>query len=402
MRILFLASRLPFPPNRGDRLRAFNVIRKLSSDGHEIHLASFISGERERENAVPLKAYCKSLHLVTQTPSASWANCILALTGRVPLQIAYYKSRRMASEIRSVLRSSKIDLIFVHLFRMAGYVADEAQTYKVLDLTDVISREIERSLPHRRGLSRLIYSRELPRIREVERSLSASFDECWVVSDAEGEALTRLNPSAVVQVVPNGVDLEGFRPLNARPSNIVTFVGHLGVPHNVDAVLHFYKEIFPLVLKEMPDCRFCVIGPSAHRSLDRLRRDRRVMMMDFVEDLNGSLNRSSVFVAPLRYCAGLQNKVLEAMAAGVPVVATPCVNEGLRAKEEEEILIASDPWHFASSVVSLLNDAPYRRYVAEKARKFVEARFSWETASRRIAAIGAGRVPGGIGRPSTG
>jgi glycosyltransferase involved in cell wall biosynthesis len=111
-------------------------------------------------------------------------------------------------------------------------------------------------------------------------------------------------------------------------------------------------------------------------------------MTGFVEDLNTSLNRSAVFVAPLRYCAGLQNKVLEAMAAGVPVVASPCVNEGLGAREEEEILLASEPLDFALKVTGLLGDPPMRTYVAENGRKFVEREFSWSTATKRMEIIG--------------
>jgi sugar transferase (PEP-CTERM/EpsH1 system associated) len=358
MKILFLTSRLPFPPDRGDRLRAFNIIRSLYSEGHDIHLVSFISSKRERETAGPLGTYCKTVNLVHRSAFASWLSCASAAPTRVPLQVAYYTCSKMAAAIEELLDTEQIDLVYVHLFRMAGYVPDGRPEYKVVDFTDVISREIDMSMSYRRGINRLLYSAELPRIRAFETSVAKTFNECWVVSCAEAEVLRGLCPSANVHVIPNGVDFERFRPLEMEPGNIVSFVGHLGVPHNVDAVLHFYHEIFPEILRERPDCRFCVIGPSAHRSLRRLRKDKRVLMTGFVEDLNTSLNRSAVFVAPLRYCAGLQNKVLEAMAAGVPVVATPCVNEGLGAREEEEILLASEPLDFALKVTGLLRDPP--------------------------------------------
>jgi glycosyltransferase involved in cell wall biosynthesis len=274
---------------------------------------------------------------------------------------------------------------------MAQFVPDRAPCYKLVDFTDVISREIERSLPYRRGVNRRIYSTELPRIRAYEASLARSFDECWVVSEAEAAALREMSGSSNVRVIPNGVDLERFTPSQTRPSNIVTFVGHLGVPHNVDAVLHFYNDIFRVVRKERPDCRFCVIGPALHPSLNRLKKDKQVLVMGFVEDLNATLNRSAVFVAPLRYCAGLQNKVLEAMAAGVPVVATPCVNEGLGAKDEEEIALAAEPWEFAARVVTLMEDVPLQRFIAANGRKFVERNFTWRLATDRIAEIAAER-----------
>ncbi|MBN1504781.1 MAG: glycosyltransferase [Candidatus Eisenbacteria bacterium] len=391
MRILFLTSRLPFPPDRGDRLRAFNIIKHLSANGHEIHLASFVSGPKEREIAGSLRTYCKSLTLVARSALSSWLSCARRVPGGTPLQAAYYESPGMARAVRDKLAAGDFDLVYVHLFRMAQYVPARTRCYKLIDFTDVISREVERSLPYRRGLNRLVYSAELPRIRAYETSLAGAFDECWVVSQAEADALREMSGSADVRVIPNGVDLERFKPLDVRPSNIVTFVGHLGVPHNVDAVLHFYDDIFRAVRRERPDCRFCVIGPALHPSLKRLKRDRQVIVMGFVEDLNASLNRSSVFVAPLRYCAGLQNKVLEAMAAGVPVVATPCVNEGLGAKDDEEIALASEPWEFAARVVTLMEDAPLQRYISANGRKFVEKNFAWRLATDRIAEIAAER-----------
>jgi len=389
MKILFLASRLPFPPDRGDRLRAFHIIRNLSAAGHEIHLVSFVASQREKGIADSLMPFCKKLLLVKMSPVASWLSCAVAMLGKTPLQTAYYKSAKMTETVDALLHSEQHDLIYVHLFRMAQYVPPGRDEYTLLDLTDVISREIERSLSFRHGFDRLIYAIELPRIERFEASVAQSFKECWVVSEREAEALRERSPKANVRVVPNGVDLERLKPLDNRPGDVVSFLGHLGVPHNVDAVLHFYNVIFPRVLKERPGCKFQVIGPSVHRSLLPLRADSRVLMRGFVDDLNAALNSSSVFVAPLRYCAGLQNKVLEAMAAGVPVVATPCVNEGLGARVDEEILLASEPHDFAEKVIEVLKDTALGSRISANARKFVERRFSWQHAARRMAAIEA-------------
>jgi len=387
MKILFLASRMPFPPDRGDRLRAFNIIRTLRSAGHEIDLATFASSETERRVAEELKPFCNKLVLVELSPLASLLSCGAALLGGRSLQSAHYKSKKMHDAVGALLGSVKFDVVYVHLFRMAQYVPRSGPEYTIVDFTDVISREIERSLPYRRGLNRMIYSIELPRVRSFERSVARSFRECWVVSDSEAGFLREMCPSANVKVVPNGVDLKEFRPQNGEGSNVVSFVGHLGVPHNVDAVLHFYRDIFPLVLEQCPACKFQITGPSAHRSLLPLKNDDRILMTGFVKDLNETLGKSSVFVAPLRYCAGLQNKVLEAMAAGVPVVATPCVNEGLDAKDGEEIFLASEPREFAEKVVSILKDTTFRNRVSASARGFVERRFSWKHVAERMAAI---------------
>jgi sugar transferase (PEP-CTERM/EpsH1 system associated) len=389
MRILCLTSRLPYPPNRGDRLRAFHFIEHLSRE-HELTLISFISNESQREHAASLRPYCEDVQVVLMKRYQSIATVAGNLWRRQPLQALYYRSSAMRRRVDAILAMKTFDAAYVHLFRMAPYVAYHPELYRVVDLTDVISREIRRSLDYRDPISRLIYRFERPRIQRYERWVAETFEETWLISKADWAALAADSPQANIRVVANGIDTEQFHPTgeSSRPNSLV-FVGHMGVPHNVDAARYLVQDILPLVRREIPDANLRLVGANPVLNVQRLARAPGVTVTGFVPDLNAALNRSAVFVAPLRFAAGVQNKVLEAMAAARPVVTTSLVNEGLRADPGRHLLIADDPGTTARQIITLLRDQQLRREIGQAALAFVEQKYTWEHAVERMRVIEA-------------
>lgn len=391
MNILFLCSRFPYPPDRGDRLRLFNIMKELSFSNHRLFLISFIARKEELNYIDHMKGYCEEIMVEHLPPHKSEMKAALGLFSEWPLQVAYYQSKNMKKRIDTFLNQKPVDLIYVHLFRMASYVQQRENPYRLVDLTDVISSEIERSLEYRAGLNKWIYSLELARIREYERRISAEFDECWVISQNDADILKKLSPRSSIAVIPNGVDMSFFRPLdNNTKKKIVIFVGHLRVAHNVDAVLYFYHNIFPLVTREHPETKFYVVGADPHSKIKRLSEDPRVVVTGYVPNLNDYLNMARVFVAPLRFSTGIQNKILEAMAAGLPVVCSSLANEGLKATVGEEIMVADDPSDFANLVSELVGCPEKAEFLATKGRAFVQKNTSWKLAVDRIGEIEKG------------
>jgi glycosyltransferase involved in cell wall biosynthesis len=277
---------------------------------------------------------------------------------------------------------------YIHLFRMAPYLADHRALYRIVDLTDVISQEIADSLPYRGPISRSIYGIERPRIESYERWVAETFEETWLISEADQRILAADCPTANIRVVPNGVDLERFHPAGqpAEPNSLI-FVGHLRVFHNVDAANYLAQEVLPLVREQIPTCTLRLVGANPGPEVRKLAHDPAVAVTGFVPDLNDVLNRSAVFVAPLRFAAGVQNKVLEAMAAGRPVVTTSLINKGLGARPGRHLLVADDTEAMVQQVVTLLGDRLLRAQVGQAGRQFVEERYSWFHAVRRIRAI---------------
>lgn len=387
MRLLFLTPRLPFPPDRGDRSRVYHFLQNLSRD-HELTLVSFVAHPTERDHLASLHAFCQDIHVLEMSPPRSALTVATNLWRRVPLQALYYRLPAMQRQVDQIIAAGEFQAAYVHLFRMAPYVAQHPDLYRIVDLTDVISREIGLSLPYRGALWRLIYRFEKPRIERYERWVAGAFEETWLISPADRQALLRHCPSANLQVVPIGVDSDHLYPTGqpSQPDHLI-FVGHMRVPHNVDAVNHLVRDILPLVHQEIPTCTLDIVGADPGPQVQRLAGQPAVTVTGFVPDLNASLNRAAVFVAPMRFAAGVQTKVLEAMAAGRPVVTTSLVNRGLAAQPGRDLVVSDDPASMAHQIITLLRDPELRRQMGQAARQFVLDNYRWSYVVERMRAI---------------
>ena len=388
MRILCLTPRLPYPPDRGDRLRAFNVIKRLSGE-HELHLLSFIASDDERQYVAALEPFCRSVEVVPLSQRRSAAMVALNAWRRLPLQALYYRSTAMQQAVDEVLRRQRFDAAYIHLFRMAPYLSERSDLYRIVDLTDVISSELARSMAYRGAASRLVYGIERPRIARYEREVAQRFEEVWLVSRHDRDLLAAQCPQAVISIVPNGVDFETFFPIGQHAGQFdLLFSGHMRVFHNIDAATYLARDILPLVRSQIPQSTLNLVGADPGPEVQALAAEPGVTVAGFVPDLNGALNDAAVFVAPLRFAAGVQNKVLEAMAAGRPVVTTSVVNQGLGAQPGRDLLIADDTGTIANQIVALLQDADLASRVAQAGRAFVTSRFSWDAVSQRMQVVG--------------
>jgi len=393
MRILFLTSRLPFPPDRGDRLRAYHFLEHLSAE-HEVDLISFVAHDAEREHLASLRAFCQDIQTVHMDARRSALGAAANAWRREPLQALYYRSAPMHRLVDQTLATAAAKghpfaAVVVHLFRMAPYAERSDHVYRIVDLTDVISQEVTRSLPYRGLIWRLIYRREGARIERYERWVAGTFDETWLISQADRQVLAARCPRANIRVVPNGVDAAQFFPTGepCQPDRLI-FVGHLGVFHNSDAVIHLVRDILPRVREQCPSCTLDIVGPAPGAEVQRLAAEPGVTVTGFVPDLNRHLNQAAVFVAPLRFAAGVQNKVLEAMAAARPVVTTPLVNAGLGARAGQELLLADGADAMADQIVALLRDSDLRARIGQAAQAFVRRACSWDGVAQRMREIG--------------
>lgn len=382
MKILFLTTRVPYPPNQGDKIRTFNILNVMASR-HDVDLLTFDHGSTSSNDMDELEKYCRVFRV--QLPSSrSKISAGLSLFSDKSLQVAYYASNEFKKKLRQLLNENDYDLVYVHLFRLLDYIG-EITPYKIVDLTDAVSKEYERSIMYRKGLDRLIYSLEAPRIRRAEDQIMNKADVCWAISEADKQNLLKINSGANIEVIPNGINTSMFYPTGTdyNPNQIV-FVGHMSVAHNVKAVQHFSHRIFPLVQREIPDAQFFIIGKEPTNEVLKLDALKNVHVKGFVDDLNQMLNDSAALVAPMLFSAGVQNKMLEAMAVRIPVVSSKLGNEGLDAKPNEEILIADTEKEFAQKVIRLMKDKEYREEISRSGYEFVLKNFKWENILPRL------------------
>lgn len=399
MRILFLTSRMPSPPVGGDRFRVYHLLRTAAEAGHCVDLVTFDDGRMEPAALEPLRRFTSSYEIVHQPKAVSWWRAACAIPTRMPLQAAYYRSEEMSRRVARAFDRNPPDVVYTHLFRMAPYaLAEQARRDArwILDLTDVISGGIERSLPYRRGPQQWLYREEGRRIARYEALVAPRFDDCWVISEAEASALRDLAPQAPIRVIPNGFEPERNIVAPLRDAASLLFFGNHDVLHNRDAARFLATEILPLVRESIPGVTLDIAGKGAEGLGSWVRRPG-VRVLGFVPDLDRELRRASLFVAPHRFAAGVQNKVLQALSAGTPVVTTPVVHQGLAPAPDDVFRVGADASAIASHVVALLRDPREAARLGERGRVWACARFNWheslsafeEGAPSRPAAVGS-------------
>lgn len=389
MKILFLTSRVPYPPWRGDKLRTFNILKQMAKD-HEIHLVSFYATKNEKRSAQKLKKYVKKIDLIPMLINQSKLQVYTSFLSPLPAQNFYYYSPKMKQAVENALEQ-KPDLIYCHLFRMAPYVQKARGVYKILDLTDLISIELRRSLPYRKGIWKIFIWLEALKISFMEKYLPKFFDETWLISGDEKNIFANRIKERVV-LMPNGIDdnFINYKTNDKFIKNRIVFLGYFGelYNHNLDAVFYFQKDILPKIIRVIPEAQFVVVGNSTdEKKMRRIIENKQTKFFGFASNLPKTLSSAAVLVCPLRFSAGVQNKILQAMALGVPVVTTTLGNEGIGAKPDEEIIIVDSDNDFAKKVVGLLKNKSLRDKIGLSGKKFVKDSFDWIIFSKRIKKI---------------
>jgi len=306
--------------------------------------------------------------------------------------VAYWHSQEMQQQVDEMMDGNSFDIIHVQFFRMAQYVTkytkrstgrDACAT--VLDSGDSFSLNLSRRSRLDRGLSWPLLKIEANRVRTYETEITQWFDEVTMVSPLDRDYLLSVNGGAPMSVVPMGVDLEYYQPGNEEYGPNLLFTGTIRYFPNKDAVLYFYNEIFPLIKNAVPNAKFYVVGNRPPKRISKLMSDGDVTVTGRVEDVRPYFARSAVFVCPLRSGSGMQTKILEAMAMGVPVVTTSMGAEAFEgATPGKDIIVADDARRFAEEVIRLLKDKELRQSVAQNARELVQQKYGWSSVVKRL------------------
>jgi sugar transferase (PEP-CTERM/EpsH1 system associated) len=383
MRILMLAHRIPYPPHTGDKTRAFHIARYLARR-HDLTLA-FLVDERADLDGLPA--------LRDVVPSVEWGllwkpwSLVKGLTGLAvggPLTLPYFSSRSLRRRLAGRMADAPYDLIYASSTPTAQY-ARGLGVPMVMDFVDVDSDKwrqySERSAPPLNWL----YRTEGRRLQAAEAAIARWAGLCLLATASEESLLRSFAPWAQTAVVPNGIDLDYYRPIErASAPAAVIFTGAMDYLPNIDAVRYFCDDILPRVRGEVPDTRFYIVGMNPSADVQRLASIPGVTVTGTVPDVRPFYARASVCVAPLRMGRGVQNKVLQAMAMGLPVVASSVAQRGLEAKAGTHLHVEDDPVAFASRVVALLTSPQARSAMGRQGRAFVEAHHAWDASCARL------------------
>lgn len=385
MNILFLCHRFPFPPNRGGKIRPFNMIRHLSRQ-HTVVVGTLAHSRAEVEEGAGLKDHCSEI-IAEIVPSARrWVHAVAALPTLIPSSQQYFQSARLERRIRELPSRFQIDAVIVHCAFVAHYARSIAAPFRMLDLGDLDSRKWAdyskyRSFPLSAG-----YALEAFKLHRVEKRLAEQFDQCTVTAQGELESYKELGAETPCTVIPNGVDANYFSSPAVRQPNsrTIVFLGRMDYYPNVAGILDFVKTVFPLIRRAVPDAHMRIVGSNPLPEIKELEKLGGISVTGFVPDVRPHVRDAAVAIAPIRIARGTQNKVLECMALRIPVVATPQVAKGVQAVPERHLLVGDAPGEFADQVIRLLSNHELRARVADGARTEVVAAHSWDQSMKLL------------------
>ena len=407
MKILFLAHRIPYPPNKGDKIRSYHFLRRLA-ERHDVTLAYCIDEPRDREYEPVLRRICRgSVHSVLLNLWAARARGVASLLSGRSFSEGYFYSPALQHVMDRLLQRERYDLVYAFSSPMAQYVREYTKIALLMDFVDVDSQKWSQLARFKKfPLARLLLV-EAKRLANYEIAVSALAQCSLFVSAAEANLFRSIGGHGDIRALPNGVDSDLLRlPVSesereahaqassqpVRPARLI-FAGTMNYFPNADAVLYFVHEVLPLVRQAYPQVSFDVVGRYPTRAVRKLHGIGGVRVLGEVTDVRSHLVQADVSVAPLRVARGIQNKVLEAMAMGIPVVATPAAVEGIEVVDGEELLVADTAGDFARQVVRLLRDGQLRSRIGKKARSKMVQVYSWNRMGEHLEKILGEKLP---------
>lgn len=381
--ILYLTHRIPFPPNKGDKIRSYHLLRLLAQR-YRVHLGTFVDRPEDHAHVSALNALTESRYVASLNPTLARMRGLSGLLRGEALTLAYYRNAGLARWIETSVRAHRIRKAVVFSSAMAHYVAGSLSLDVVADFCDLDSAKWLQYADRKRWPISAIYRREGARLLAFERAVAARVAATTFATVPERELLARVAPELAprLHVVSNGVDTDYFAPDSARwspfPSQEVpiVFTGAMDYWPNVDAVIWFAREVLPALADRCPHARFYVVGMNPTAAVRALAAVPRVVVTGAVPDVRPYLQHARAVVVPLRIARGVQNKILEAMAMARPVVTTAACAAPLTPDAQRALLIADDPHGFVRQLQPLL--AGERRDLAARARAAVRADYCWE------------------------
>jgi len=349
------------------------------SQRHSVIVASLAHTPEELDEGKRLEKYCDGVIAEVVPDRVRWLNAFKALPTSVPSSVAYFWSSHLHRRIDETIQSTKFDVVMAHCAFVAHYIEETHGTLRILDFCDIDSAKWREYGHHRSFPLSSGYAFEAKKLRTYESRVAAKFDHCTVTTQGEKEEFESLGTGMPCTIIPNGVDTTYFSPTEVRrPAEpIIVFLGRMDYFPNIDGVCYFAEDVFPLVRKQIPAAKFIVVGSEPSRRVRDLNGIPGISVTGHVPDVRMYLKEAAVSIAPLRIARGTQNKILESMAMGIPVVATPQAAKGIQAIPGRHLLVAEHPHKFAEKLVDILLNENLRRDLSAAACKHLNHSHTW-------------------------
>jgi polysaccharide biosynthesis protein PslH len=387
-RILFISTRIPFPIRQGDRLICYQRLQDLSKK-YSITLMTFYQSPKELESISEIAGFCEEIHAIYLPKWKSVLNCLVCFfTPSMPFQVAYYKSKKFQLKLDQITSACNFDLAHYFLARVANYQVP-IQTPKIIELVDSMQLNFSSRIAiEQNKFTKLILENELPRIANYETNVIDQFKKSILVSQIDADLITK--DIDKIAIVPCVVNTDIFTPLATQKDNQtikLVFSGRMGYSPNICAAIWFAKKCFTAINQACPKTKFVIVGADATKTIVNLGKTKNIEVTGYVESMAEMLAQSDIAVMPMQSGSGMQYKILEAMACGLPVVTTTLGLGMIQAIDGESVLIADTIESFIAAVISLIQDRDKRRKIGQNSREFVVKHHSLLHAEAQIESI---------------
>jgi sugar transferase (PEP-CTERM/EpsH1 system associated) len=381
MKIFVLLSRIPYRLEKGDKLRAWHQIKELSKN-HEIYLACLNDSKIHPEAESKLKEICKEVRFFSLNKIGIGARLFAGIFTKTPFQVHYFHSKFIDKKIKKYINEIQPDHIYAQLIRVSEYVKNIHHIPKTLDYMDALSKGMERRISKSSGILKFFLKKESKRLLEYENLIFDYFENKTIISEQDRALIYHPDQKKIV-IISNGVDTDYFSPQKKELNFDLLFNGNMSYPPNIDCVHFIAEKILPIVLKKFPETKFMISGANPVNSVLSLA-NKNIHVSGWMDDIREAYWSSKIFIAPMQIGTGLQNKLLEAMAIGIPCVTTELANNALGATANEQILIGNTPEEIAHQIERLLTEPDLVIKISSNGRTFVTENYNWKTVSEKL------------------
>ncbi len=384
MKILFVCHRFPYPPQRGGKIRPFNIIKHLGKT-HEVTVASLVRSRAEADAGKGIEPYCKKYFMGRVSKRSIGVNFLKNFLFLKPLSMAYFYSSELKQFIDQEIKKTKFDLIFVHCSSVAQYVEHISDIPKIMDYGDMDSQKWLFYSKVRNFPLSFMYLYEGVSLMKAEKQIADRFSLCSCTTFLEKETLDDYHTGAVTDWFPNGVNTDFFAPSGeVYEPDTLCFLGRMDYFPNQECILDFCQYTLPMIKEKRPDVKLLIIGADPSKRILELDRIPYVTVTGSVEDVRPYVQKCAVNIAPLNIARGTQNKILESLSMGVPVVTSKVAAGGVDAVPGEHFLIAEGHEAFAAAVISLLENPDKRDQLSKAGRSRMMNNHNWEKSMDKL------------------
>lgn len=381
MKILFIVSRIPYPLEKGDKLRAFNHL-KLLAEKHEVTLIAIHEGKIHPDTEEVIDRYCKKFIVFKIPRFIRILKLIRTAFGTMPFSTAYFYNTIIAREIEEIIDNIHPAHIYCQLTRVAEYVRYTDDIPKTLDYQDAFAKGFEKRMMREPFYKRWLLKTEWERLKKYETEIFDRFDNKIIISEQDRNNIDHPDKNEII-IVPNGVDLDHYRPQQMEKKYDLLFTGNMAYPPNIESVVFLVNKVLPLVKETKPDVKLLIAGANPTGRVKSLA-GKNVEVSGWLDDLRTCYAASRIFVAPMQISIGLQNKLLEAMAMKIPCITSELANNALGGTNNENIIVCNKPEEYAHAIIRLLENAEEADKLACAGNDFIRANFNWKKKSEPL------------------